>query len=160
MFQDPTFWVAVAFVIIVIALFRPAGKLFGGGIDKRTERIRVQLEEAQNLREEAQRTLAEYKRKQRDAVEEAEQILQNAKHEADRLREQAAKDLEAVLERRTEQAEEKIRQAEATALQEVRAQAVDLAIAATGQLLQEQLDPARAEALVDQSIQDVAGKLN
>ena len=160
MFQDPTFWVAVAFVIIVIALFRPAGKIFTGGIDKRAERIRAQLDEAQQLREDAQKTLAEYKRKQRDAVDEAERILQQAKHEAEQLRHQAAEDLEAALKRRTEQAEEKIRQAEAQALQEVRAQAVDLAIAATGRLLQDQLDPARAEALIDQSIKDVAGKLN
>ncbi|MEM7227155.1 MAG: F0F1 ATP synthase subunit B [Pseudomonadota bacterium] len=160
MFHDPTFWVLVAFVIFFLGVFRPVVKLLGGGLDKRRERIQIQLEEAHNLREEAQRTLAEYKRKQRDAVEEAEQILRNAKHEADRLREQAAQDLELALKRRTEQAEEKIRQAEANALQEVRAQAVDLAIAATGHLLTDQLDPARAEALIDQSIQDVGAKLN
>src|SRR3546814_5812970 len=70
------------------------------GLDARAERIRAELDEAQRLREEAQKALAEYKRKQRDAAKEAEDLLANAKHEAELLRRQAAEDLKETLARR------------------------------------------------------------
>src|SRR3546814_8710659 len=88
------------------------------GLDARAERIRAELDEAQRLREEAQKALAEYKRKQRDAAKEAEDLLANAKHEAELLRRQAAEDLKETLARREKAAIEKIAQAETQARSE------------------------------------------
>ncbi len=159
-FQDPTFWVAVAFVIFLVVTIRPLSKAVTAALDGRVERIRTQLDEAQSLREEAQKTLAAYKRKQRDAEAEATKMIQHATEEAQRIRQQAEKDLETALARRTQQAEEKIQQAEAKALKEVRNQAVDLAMTATAKLLAEKIDKAKDKALIDQSIEDVSAKLN
>ncbi len=160
MLEDPTFWVAIAFAAFVILAAKPiTGALFGA-LDARAERIRAEIEEAQALREEAQKTLAEYKRKQRDALKEAEAILDHAKVEAARHGEQAARDLEAALERREQAALEKIAQAEAQALQEVRDQAIEMALAATAKLISDNLDKGRAEAMVDQAIRDLSGKLH
>lgn len=158
-FSDPTFWVAVAFFIFLAATIRPLLRALANALDGRIERIRAQLDEAQSLREEAQKMLAESKRKQRDAEAEADRMIAHANDEAKRIREHAAQDLEAALARRTQQAEEKIEQAEATALKEVRDQAVDLALAATSRLLAEKVDKARDEALIDQSIKDLSNKL-
>ncbi len=160
MLEDPTFWVAIAFAAFVILAAKPiAGALFGA-LDARAERIRAEIDEAQALREEAQKTLAEYKRKQRDALKEAEAILDHAKVEAARLGEQAERDLEAGLERRQQAAVEKIAQAEAQALQEVRDQAIEMALAATAKLISDNLDKGRADAMVDQAIRDLSGKLH
>ncbi len=160
MFYDPTFWVAVAFVIFVAAVFKPAWKAITGGLDARAERIRQELDEAVHLREEAQKMLAEYKRLQSEAASEAEAMLAHAKEEAQRLQDQAAVDLTEVLRRRELAAVEKIAQAEAKALQEVRARAVDIAIAATGKILADSIDEAKAGDLVDQSIKELQGKLH
>lgn len=159
-FTDPTFWVAVAFAIFLVATIRPLSKALTAALDGRVERIRSQLDEAQSLREEAQKTLAEYKRMQRDAETEAARMIEHAKEEAGRIRAQAEQDLEGALARRAQQAEEKIQQAEATALKQVRDQAVDVAMAATARLLVETVDKTRDKTLVDQSIDDLAGKLN
>ena len=161
MFEDPTFWVAVAFVIFFAIIFwLKVHKALFAGLDKRIARIKEELDEAQSLREEAQKTLAEHKRKQRDTLAEVEKIVEHAKEEAARLRKAAEKGLEQSLARRAQQAEEKIRQAEAAALKEVRNTAVDIAIAATAQLLEENLDKKRADELVDKSIGELSGKLN
>jgi len=163
MFSDPTFWAAVAFVVFVVAVtIWPARvqNLIADALDKRAAAIRAELDEAQRLREEAQKALAESKRKQRDMAKEAEELLENAKAEAGRLRDQAEKDLQEIMKRREQSALEKIEQAEANALQEVRNQAVDLAIAATGKLLREHLDESKAAALVDSSINEVRSKLH
>ncbi len=124
----------------------------GGMLDDRAQRIESELAEAQRLREDAERTLGEYQRKQRDALKEAEQIIAHARIEAERLGQKAATDLEEALERRTRQAEEKIAQEEAKALAEVRSIAVDLAIAAARQLIVQQLDQKAGAALIDDAI--------
>ena len=159
MLQDPTFWVAVAFLAFVVLAARPVFRALTGALDARSARIRAEIEEAQALREEAQKTVAEFKRKQHDALKEAEQILDHAKVEAERLRKRAERDLEAALERREQSAMDKIAQAETQALQDVRDQAIEVALVATAKLISENLGPERSGAMIDQAIRDLSGKL-
>ena len=158
--MDASFWVAVAFVLFVALIGKRGYKFITEGLDKRAGRIKTELDEAVRLREEAQALLAGYQRKQRDAVRDAEEIVERAKREATRIAEQAEEDLAAALERRTRLAEVKISQAEAQALAEVRDQAVDMALAATRRLLAENLDQSRAETLIDEAIAELGDKLN
>jgi F-type H+-transporting ATPase subunit b len=158
--NSPEFWVAVAFVIFVTAAFKKVRDGLNSALDGRSARIKAQLDEAQSLREEAQALLAEYQRKQRGAGDEAKAFVEHAKAEAARSREQAQADLEKAVERREQQALEKIEQAEAAALKEVRDQAVDLAIAATAQLLSESVAAQKGEALVDEAIAELPEKLH
>jgi F-type H+-transporting ATPase subunit b len=160
MLNDPTFWVAVAFVVFAGLMVWKVRVPVLKGLDARAERIKAELDEAQRLREEAQKALAEYKRKQRDAAKEAEDLLANARHEADLLRRQAATDLEQTLARREKAALEKIAQAETQAVLDVRAKAVDIAIAATAKLLSENVDPTRDQSMVDQAIKELGRKLH
>lgn len=160
MWESPEFWVAVAFVIFVVAVFRPLKRQATSALDGHGGRIRAEVDEAHQLREEAQKLLAEYKRKQRDALGEAEEILEHAKVEAEHLRAQAQADLEASLARREQVAMEKIAQAEADAVQEVRNMAVDVALTATAHLIKQKVDGQRASALVDQAIESLPKKLH
>jgi F-type H+-transporting ATPase subunit b len=160
MWQDPTFWVAVAFVLFVIFTFKPIGKAMTGGLDKRSEAIRAEIENAQTLREDAQKLLADYKRKQRDALKEADEILEHAKVEIGRLKETSNEDLAAALKRREQGAMDKIAQAEAQALQDVRNQAVAIALAAAGNLIRENMDDTRSNALLQDSIKELPDRLN
>ena len=160
MLDNPTVWTAVGLLIfLAIALYyglRPVLK----GLDRRAEKIRKDIDEAERLREEAQRTLAEYKKKQREAQREAEEIVEHARTEAKRMRERAEKDLEEQLKRRERLTMEKIEQAEAKALAEVRNRAVDIAVAATEQLMRDNLTDKASGQLVDQAIKDVQQRLN
>jgi len=158
--NDPTFWVAVAFFVFMGLIVWKARKTIIDGIDARAERIKAELDEAQRLREEAQKTLAEYKRKQRDAAKETEDLLASARHEAQLLRKQAEKDLTETLARREKAALDKIAQAEVHAVQDVRAQAVDIAVAATAKLLSENVDPDRDQSMVNQAIKELGQKLH
>ncbi len=150
--RDAEFWVLVAFVVAVAFLIYKVRDIVTGALDGRAAKIKSELDEAQRLREEAQTKLAEYQRKQRDALQEAEAIVAYAKAEAERVAAQGARDLEAAVERRRRLATEKIALAEAKALAEVRNTAVDLAIAAVGHVLAQDLDAARRGALIDEAI--------
>lgn len=159
-FHSPEFWVAVGFVIFVVLAWRPVYRAISSQLDARAARIKAELDEAQRLRNEAQHLLAEYQRKQREAVREAEEILSHAREEAERLKREAAENLEATLLRRERMAMDKIAQAEAQALKEVRNQAIDIAIAAAERVLTKSLDDQRQAALVDQAIGELERKLH
>jgi len=160
MLSDPTFWVLVSFVIFVALVWKPGSKAVAQLLDDRAEKIRSDLEKAAKLREEAQVLFAEYQKKQRDALKDAEAIVAAAKAEAEALSKQAAADLESSLKRREQLALQRIAQAEAQATADVRAAAVDLAMAATRKILTDRLDTGRQEALIDAAIKELPGKLN
>ncbi len=157
---NPENWVAIAFVLFVAGTAKPIWRALTGALDGRAERIRAELDEAKRLREEAHHTLAEYQRKQRQAVKEAEEIVNQAREDAKRLSEAAAEEIEAALARRERQAMERIAQAETEAVAEVRALAVDLAMTATRQILASRIDEKKAAALVEDAIAEVDAKLH
>jgi F-type H+-transporting ATPase subunit b len=158
--HDPEFWVLVAFVMVLVLAWRKAVPGIAASLDGRAERIRLQLEEAQRLREEAERVLAEYQAKQRQALQQAEEIVANATREAERIGRQAQADLEAAIERRTVQTEDRIAQAEEAALIEVRNTAIDVAIRATRAVLAAEIKGQAAERMVEDAIADLPQRLN
>jgi F-type H+-transporting ATPase subunit b len=158
--NDPTLWVAVGFFIFVAAVFKVAKKTITGALDGRAEDIRNSLDQAAGLREEAQQLLAEYQRKQRDAVKETEQMLAHARVEAERMAKEGAEKLEEALKRREQLAVEKIAQAETDAIREVRAISVDVAVAATRSLIASNMDAGKSGAMVDEAISDLSKKLH
>ena len=158
--NDPTLWVAVGFFIFVAAVFKVAKKTITGALDGRAEDIRNSLDQAAGLREEAQQLLAEYQRKQRDAVKETEQMLAHARAEAERMAKEGAEKLEEALKRREQLAVEKIAQAETDAMREVRAISVNVAVAATRSLIASNMDAGKSGAMVDEAISDLSKKLH
>jgi len=159
-YTDPAFWVGLAFLLVVAFLFKPVAKGLTATLDERAASIRTQIEEARKLREDAQALLAEYKRKQRDAMAEAEKIIAQARADADRLKVDAEKDLENAIARRQQQALERIAQTEAQAIASVRNTAVDVALAAAEKLIQTSLDPAKKQALADKAIAELPARMN
>ncbi len=157
---DATFWATAAlvvFVILMVALKVPG--MVAKALDGRIAKIETDLAEAERLRAEAKALLDSYASKRAEAEKDAEGIIQAAREEAFRLTGEASTALETLIARRTRAVEEKIAQAEAQAIAEVRAKSADLAVEAARVLLQGQMQ-ARGPALVDQAIQDVAAKLN
>lgn len=159
-YQTAEFWVAIAFAVFIVLVFKKIRGALNAALDKHGAEVENRLEEAHRLREEAHATLAEYKRKQRDAMKEADDIIGHAREEAERFRADADKELVAALERRRQAAVDKIAQAEAQAVQQVRDLAVDVAIAATRQVIAEQLQGAQGDTIIDKTIQDLPDKLH
>lgn len=153
-------WLILALVVLIAIAFRPAKKAIIEGLDGRAEKIRKELEEAQHLREEAKTALANIQRKHRDAMQEAEQITAHAKAEAERLVKHAEEDLAASLKRREVAAFERLSQAEAKAVAEVRSTAVEAAVRATATLMGSQVDAGKQASLIDDAIAELPQRLN
>ncbi|MDC0158211.1 MAG: F0F1 ATP synthase subunit B [Thalassobaculaceae bacterium] len=154
----PDISVAIAFVIFVVLVAWKGTKKLTAGLDQRADAIRKQLDETQNLREEAQAALASYQRQQRDALAEADEIVAQAKADAERLKVQAENVLTATIKRREEQAVERIAQAEATAIKDVRDQAIELAIGVATKIITEKMTKTVQNELVKDASEDLIKK--
>ena len=161
LFTQPEFWVAVAFVILM-GLFGYVGvhKTVLRTLDRRSERIKANLDEAQRLKEEAERVLAEYRTRRAAAEHEAEDILATAKADAERIAAEARARMEEFVARRTKTAEGKIALAEAQALADVRAAAAEAAVAAASSILAQTVKGEVADDLLAKGITEVRQKLN
>jgi F-type H+-transporting ATPase subunit b len=152
-FLDAPAFIALAMIVVIgIILWKKVPAAIGATLDKKIAGIRLQLDEAAQLRAEAEALRAEYEAKAAAADAERATLLERARHEADALVEQAKADTAALIERRTRMAEDKIAAAERHALDEVRARAASAAAAAAARLIAEDMDANADKALVDRTI--------
>ncbi len=158
--HDPTFWVLIAFIIFISLVTRPIFHLATSGLDKRAYKIRNDLEDAENLQKEAQDLLATYQRKQRDAINDAEDILQQARDEAARIYSQGQKDLKSSIERRRKLAFDRIEQEEAKAIDKVQTQTIDMSLDITREFLTKELKGKQSTDLIEAAIKDLPSKLH
>lgn len=158
---DATFFALVALVMFLgIVMWAGAHKKAGAALDARAAQIDKDINDARKLREDAEALLAEYKQKKLDAEKEAVGIIAQAKSDAAAYAEDAKKKLADALTRRTKQTENKIAQAEAAAVKEVRAAATDRAIEAASRLIAENAKGKGGEKLIAESIAAVKARLN
>ncbi len=132
----------------------------GRSLDERAANIAKELDEARTLREEAQALLAEYHRKRKEAEKEASEIVASAQREAAALLTEAKEKSEDYIVRRNKLAEQKIAQAEADAVNQVRASAVEIAVAAAGSLIADKMDAKTAGEMFKSSLEQVKNNLN
>jgi F-type H+-transporting ATPase subunit b len=161
MFAEPELWVAVAFVIFVgILVYLGVPKMLTDALDGRARRVQAELNEARRLKEEAQKLLAVYQGKQRQAEGEAAGIIEGAKAEAERIAAEVHTKMQEFVARRTKMAETKIAQAEAQAVADVRAAAAEAAVTAAEKILTDAVKGKVADDLIARGIGDVKAKLN
>ena len=157
----PEFWVAASFFLFLAAiLYFGAHKKVASALDARAAAIAKELEDARRLKEEAEKVLADYRRRQNEAVDEAKDIVALAAKEAAGFAEETRRSMKEQFERRMRLAEEKIGRAEQDAVREVRGAAVDAAVAAAEGLISKKLTPDLAKKLVADGIDSVKTKLN
>jgi F-type H+-transporting ATPase subunit b len=150
----------LSLIILVAIVYKPLSRIILGALDGHAAKVRAELDAAKRLREEAQSLLAEHQRRLAAGEDQAQAIVGHAQAEVERQTERHRVELEAALQRRTEQAMERIEREEARALQEVRTRAATLTIRTTERLLAEQLDGQRARALLDDAIAEIGRKLS
>lgn len=159
--NNTNFIVLMAFILFILVLLKfkvPA--MLGGMLDKRADGIQSELDEARALREEAQTILASYERKQKEVQEQADRIVEHAKSEAANAAELAKEDLNASIVRRLAAAEDQITSAQASAVKEVRDQAIIIAIGAANDVIAKQMTATQGNKLIEDAISEVEAKLH
>ena len=157
--ENPETWILVSFVIFIGLVSKKAYTVITLSLDSRATRINEELEQATRLREEAQALLAQYERQQRGLSEETDAMLVRARRDSEILVESGTARLNQQLMQREKQALQNIAHSEAQVMNEVRAVASNVAMAAAAQLISENLDKPQAETLINDSISSLQDRL-
>jgi F-type H+-transporting ATPase subunit b len=139
-------------VVIAIILWKKVPAAIGRALDRKIAGIRAQLDEAAQLRAEAEALRSEYEAKAAAADAERATMLERARGEAEAIVAQARTDSASLIERRTRMAEDKIAAAERQAIDEVRARAAAAAATAAAALISQEMGAEGDKAIVDRTI--------
>ena len=159
MFSDPQFWVAVAFVAFIAAIFNPVRKILTSSLDTQIKDIKNKIDEAENLKNETQITLSEIKKRQNDVQIEIQDIHKDAEKKVKQLEVNAEAKLKDQVAKRQILAEAKIDQLSRDANNLIQSHISSTAIAATISILQQKLDNQEQQKLIDKSIEELGSAL-
>ena len=159
MFSDPQFWVAVAFVAFIAAIFNPVRKILTTNLDSQIKDIKDKIDEAENLKNETQVTLSEVKKRQNDVQAEIIDIHKEAEKKVKQLEEIAESKLKDQIAKRQVLAEAKIDQLTRDANNLIQSHISSTAIEATISVLEQKLNNQEKQKLIDKSIEDLGSAL-
>ncbi len=148
-------WTVLVFLGLVLLLAKFAWKPILSALEAREQGIQNALDEAAERNGEAARLLEEQRRQLADAHRQAGELVARGKAAGDRVRreieEKAREEAQGIVER----ARLEIERERDAALETLRRESVDLALAAAAQLLHEHLDQARDRALVEHYLEEL-----
>lgn len=152
-YMEAHFWVAVAFVITVGLLAKPIGKLLNTMLNKRIDAITKRIQDAANLKDDAQKLLAAYEKKFLSADDEAKAILDKSRKEIDYIKKENLAKLENEMRIKEKEAEDRINSSKEKASKEIAHLTSELTIQTVKAAIIKKLDTKTQDNLIDNSIE-------
>lgn len=150
-----SFWTLVVFGILVFLLGKFAWGPILGAVEAREQGIQSALDEAASRNAEAAKLLAEHKEQLADARRQANELIAEGKTAGDKVRrdieEKARVEAQGIVDRARA---EIVRERDA-AIDALRKESVELALAAASRLMQENLDQAKDRQLVERYLSEM-----
>lgn len=155
--MDPglSVWTIVVFALVLFVLGKFAWGPILGQVQDRESSIQRSIDEAREMHQEAETLLEEHRKQLADARRQAQEIVSEGREVGERLRREieskAREEADAILERaRAEIGRERDR-----AMETIRTESVDLALAAAGRILGEKLDAEADRALIQRYLEEM-----
>lgn len=148
-------WTVVTFAVTFIALLLIAWKPLLKALDERERRIRESLEKAELAKAEAERAIAENQANMEASLRRSQELVAEARQEADRVRTQAREEAREESKRIMEEGRRQLEAERRATVAELRQEAAGLAISAAEQLLKRNLGEEENRQLVEDFIKQL-----
>jgi F-type H+-transporting ATPase subunit b len=148
-------WTIVVFLIALFILRKWVFPLIGEALDKRAKTIDGDIDAAADLRKEADKILAEYRERLKEARSQAEGIEQRAQQTAKSHEHEARDEAKEILAEAARKAERDIEAATKRALDDIRREVADLTIMATEKVTRKTLNDADQRRLVEEALSEL-----
>ena len=143
------FWTLVVFLIVLGLLWKFAWGPITSALEKREETIDSSIRRAEEALAEAKAIQADNEKALRQAEQQAQQIMREARENADKLRQEEIDETRGQIQRMQEQARVEIEREKQGALNDLRSEVANLAILAAEKILGDGIDDERQRKLVD-----------
>lgn len=159
-YDNPVFWVAVSFILVVCLLFKPLSKFAKNALQARVDRIIKNINDAANLKDDAQKLLADYERKFLNVDDEVQAILLKSQKEIEDFKQESLKKLEFEMKLREREVEERLNAAQHEAVQQIVVGATDVTMKTIKQILAQNLNAKNQDLLIEKSINSISKMAN
>jgi F-type H+-transporting ATPase subunit b len=156
--QNVSFWTLVIFLVLLAVLAKWAFPPILGYAAAREKRIQDSLDEAKRTRDEAAALLAQQRQELTGARQEAQHIITDAKQAAEKVRTELINQAKADQETMLTRAKQEIDRERERAVESIRHEAVDLAIAAAAKLMEKKLGAEDDRRLVSEFLGRAQGR--
>lgn len=153
-----TVWTAIVFLALLGILWKFAWGPILSAADEREKGIQAALDEAARRNEEATRLLEEHRQQLADARRQANELIADGKAAGERVRREIEEKARAEGQAMVERARGEIERERDAALDMLRRESVELAMAAASQLLHEKIDQPKDRELVERFLADLSGE--
>ena len=157
-FSSLIFWELISFGILLWVLYKFALPPILETLETRERKIRESLDQAEQNRATAERKLKDYEAKLQGAAKEAEAILTEAKHNAQRLLEENEQRLRAESQRIKEETTQEIERERRRALQDIKDTTADLAILVAEKVIGRSLTDSDHQRFAQEALAAVASQ--
>jgi F-type H+-transporting ATPase subunit b len=147
-----TIWTLVVFLISLYILNKVAFPRIRDALDQRRRSIEQSIDAAERTRVEADRILAEYRERLKEARAQSEEIVQRARQTAESHEHEARDQGQEILAEAARRAERDIEVATKRALDDIRREVADLTIMATEKVTRKTLDDSDQRRLVEEAL--------
>lgn len=151
-------WAGITFVVVFFFLAKYGLPQIKATMNQRTERIRNDVQAAEDQKGEAETVLAEYRAQLNDARSEAGRIIEEARQAADQIRRDQESSLQTELAEMRQRAVADIDAAKVQAVTDLRGDVAQIAIGAAETIVGRNLDADTQNQLVEQYIDDLAAR--
>ena len=159
MFSDPQFWVFIAFIIFIGVMIKPVRKILSINLGDKIQEIKDSIDQAEKIKNDAQHTLSEVKKRQNEVKGEIDLIEQEAKEKITMIEKNAHSKLIDQINKRNTLASVKIDQMTRDANTEIQKHITQIAISATVNILEKKLNDKEKQNLINQSINELGSAL-
>jgi F-type H+-transporting ATPase subunit b len=148
-------WTIAVFLILLALLAKFAWRPLLQALEQRQESIRKSLDDARQAKEELQRLQVESQRILAGARAEADTILARTREDANRFRDELRQKAQAEAAGIVSNAQRQIELETARALQQIRAEAVDLSVAIASKILQRNVSKEDNQRLIEETFRQI-----
>ncbi|NLN14396.1 MAG: F0F1 ATP synthase subunit B [Tissierellia bacterium] len=141
----------VLYLLLRKLLYKPVSKI----LSDRQAKIQSNIEEAKQLREEAEKLKLDYEARIADAKKESQDIIESARKRGEELRENIVEEARKEAELLMDRARKTIEQEKEKAFEDIKAQVGELAILIASNIMEEEINPAKQEELIHKFIDEV-----
>ncbi len=154
-YTEVRFWIGVAFILAMLTLLVPAYRFIRGALQRRINRVIDSIDEAAQLRDDAQALLAEYERKFVNVKKEADTIVKQGKKNLENLQAAETERFKVDLENKEKEAQRRIKTATEKAMSEINNSASRLSVDLAKKAIDRYLQTSDKSKLIDDAIKDL-----
>lgn len=157
-FAESTNWVLLSFIGFAVLFAKFGWSKVIAKVDTYVVETRNELDRAKALRLEAESLLDEYQERHKNAMKQAEEILTQARDQANQIRQETEADMKSTAERREKQLAERLARVEQSAREDITRQVAEVAAQTAENLIRANLKKADHERLIEKSQAAITAK--